>query len=202
MTSAQQDTIGRTRKNAMAFWRFLIRPRHPAILGVVTVAAILGGSSYAVAASLTSVTASRHDTIVSISANHNLSPTGGVNTTILSLTLPGSSTERTDYVLSAYGDLVNFGPSDYTRCGVNVNGTSVAGVSTIVGAPSAAGAWGPAAFLSPFAEVGGVKIPAGTASETATLVCEHDHSNGSTPYVDAGTSMLAHRTDSLTIATE
>jgi hypothetical protein len=101
-----------------------------------------------------------------------LSTAGGTETTILTLVLPGLTTASMKYVPTASGDLVNFGPSDYTRCQIFLNTTQVGGVSTIVGDPSASGAKGPAAFVSPFAEVGGVKIPAGTASETvASRTC-------------------------------
>lgn len=178
-----------------------VRPRRLTLIGLVLAAGIVAASGYVIAVAASSVTASATDTIVQSTANTNLSTTGGVETTILTLTLPGSATSR-DYVLTASGDVVNFGPSDYTRCQIFVNTTQIAAVAMIVGDPSATGARGPAGFLSTFAEVGGVTIPAGTASETATLQCEHDTSNGATPYVDAGASLTSHRTKSLLVATE
>ena len=117
------------------------------------------------------------------------------------LTVSFPSTDRaTHYVLTANGDVVNFGPSDYTRCDLTVNGTEVAAVSTIVGSPSGTGTNGPAAYVSPVAITGAATIPA--AGGRATMQCWHDASNGSTPYVDTGASLWAHRTSSLKVATE
>jgi hypothetical protein len=177
-----------------------VRLRGLIAVWAITVAAVLGGGAYAIA--IATVTASATDTVVTSTTNTNLSPTGGVPTTILSLTLPGSSTKASSYVLSAYGDLVNFGPSDYTRCAIRVNGSLVAAVAILVGDPSASGNQGPAGLLSPFALAGGITVPAGTTSENATFYCAHDNTNGSTPYVDASASFVAHRTGSLKVATE
>jgi len=98
------------------------------IAGAMVAVGILSGGAYAIA----SVT----DTVVTLTNNTSLSPTGGVPTTILSLSLPGSSTGSVHYVLSSYGDLVNFSPSDYTRCAIQVNGNLVAAVATLVGDPA------------------------------------------------------------------
>lgn len=181
--------------------QILVRVRRPAVLAAIACTAVVGGGSYALAATL-AVTASSTDTLVSSTSSVNLSTSGSVQTTILSLILPGSSSSSRHYVLSASGDLVNFGASDYTRCSISVNGTQIAGVSTIVGDPAAASSQGPAGFLSPFTLAGGVSIPAGTTSETAILQCWHDHANGATPYVDPSASLLSHKTTSLTVATE
>jgi hypothetical protein len=136
---------------------------------------------------------------MTLSANKNLSNTGGVLTPILTVQLPASAKGR-QYVLAAQGDLVNFGPSDYTRCQILVNGTQIAAVSTMVGSPTTGGNRGPASFLSPFSLTGGANVPA--AGGTATLRCWHDTTNGATPYVDASTSIWAHQTGSLTTGTE
>jgi hypothetical protein len=134
-----------------------------------------------------------------LSANKNLSPSGGAYTSILTVRLPGSS-EGTQYVFAAQGDLVNFGASDYTRCQIVVNGTQIAAVSTMVGSPSASGNRGPASYLSPFSLTGGAKVPA--SGSTATLRCWHDTTNGATPYVDSNTSIWAHEAGFLTTGTE
>jgi hypothetical protein len=112
------------------------------------------------------------------------------------MSLPTSS-KATHYVLAAQGDLVNFGPSDYARCNLVVNGTQVAAVSAIVGDPAPTGSQGPAAYLSPFSLTGGVNVPA--TGGTAVLRCWHDDTNGATPSVDTGASVWAHQTESLTI---
>ena len=139
------------------------------------------------------------DTVMTLSANKNLSSTGGAFTSIITVQLPETS-DGTQYVLAAQGNLVNFGPSDYTRCQILVNGTQIAAVSTMVGSPSASGNQGPASYLSPFSLTGGIKVAA--SGGTATLRCWHDTTNGATPYVDANTSIWAHQTGSLTTGTQ
>lgn len=134
--------------------------------------------------------------MASTQSGTNLSTTGGAVTPIVTLNLPASS-DGTHYVLTAQGDLVNFGPSDYTRCNLVVNGTQIADVSTIVGDPAATGSQGPAAFLSPFSLTGGVDVPA--RGGTAVLGCWHDNTSGATPYVDGGASVWAHQSESLRI---
>ena len=151
--------------------------RTTAVAIVVTAALASGGVAYA--ATSGTPTASKADTIVTTTTNESLSGTGGVPTTIASLNLPPGA-----FVLHASGDLVNFGPSDYTRCQVFVAGTQVAAVSTLVGNPSASGAQGPAGLLSPFALVGGA-VNTTTSNELAVLRCSHDHTDGATPYVDS-----------------
>jgi hypothetical protein len=150
-----------------------------------------GGIAYAATAS--TPTASKTDTIVTTASNESLSATGQVKTTIASLNLPPGA-----YVLHASGDLVNFGPSDFTRCGIFVAGTNVAGVSTLVGNPSASGAQGAAGLLSSFALVGGA-VNATTSNQLAVLACEHDDTNGARPYVDSSATLWAHKTGGLTL---
>ena len=109
---------------------------------------------------------------------------------------------RICYVLSAYGDLVNFTASDYTRCNIVVNRKEVAAVSTLVGDPSVSGGQGLAALLSPFTPAGGVTVLAGIRSENAILQCWQYNTFGAMPYVDANASFVARRTGSLKVATE
>jgi hypothetical protein len=103
-------------------------------------------------------------------------------------------------VITAQGDLVNFGPSDYTRCQVLVNGTQISSVSTTVGDPNPSSSVGAAGLVVPFSLTGAVNAPA--TGGTAVLQCWHDFSNGAAPYVDGNASIWAHRTGSLKIATE
>jgi hypothetical protein len=175
---------------------FLAKRRQLTATAAVVAAALIAGTAYAAS---TSVTASSTDNVVTRSSGTTLSTTGGTLTPVITVALP-SSTNGTHYVLAAQGDLVNFGPSDFTRCILVVNGSQVAGVSTMVGDPTASGARGPSAILSPFSLTGGANVPA--AGATAVLKCSHDVSNGATPYVDAGASLSAHRTTSLKIASE
>ena len=176
--------------------RFLSRGRQLTATAVVAVVALIAGTAYAAS---TAVTTSSTDTVVTTKSNTNLATTGGTTTPILTLKFPATY-GGTHYVLAAQGDLVNFGPSDYTRCNLLVNGAQVAAVSTIVGDPTASGTWGPAAFLSTFSLTGGANVPA--AGGTGVLQCWHDSTDGATPYVDANASLWAHRTTSLATGTE
>lgn len=167
--------------------------RTAVVAAAVTAALLSAGAAYAATAG--TPVASKTDTIVTTTANTHLGAIGGVPTTIIRLNLPPGA-----YVLHASGDLVNFSPSDFTRCGITVAGTQVAAVSTLVGNPGLAGARGPAGLLSPFALVGGANNATGT-TETAVLRCSHD-TTGPTPYVDASASLWAHKTSGLKLATQ
>jgi hypothetical protein len=158
-------------------------------IGLVTAAASFGAAS--AHASAPAITVSHTDTVAShASGGITLSPTGGQKTPIVSMSLPQGS-----YVLSASGDVVNFGPSDFTRCDIMVKGIEVGANSTIVGDPSQSGSVGSASLLSPVLVTGGVSVASPGA--TATLYCWHDNSNGSAPYFDVAGSMWAHRSSSL-----
>ena len=176
------------------------RRRVIAALGTVA-AAVLGGGGYAWAAS--GISASTIDTFVSTSHNINLSTTGHVVTPILTVTLPTSRSATRNYVLEASGDFVNFGPSDYTRCAIAVNGTETIGVAAMVGDGSQFGAQGPGAYVMPWSLKWAVSLPPTSAGPaTADVECAHDNSNGAGPYVDAGASLWVHKTASLSVATE
>lgn len=175
---------------------FLARRRQLTATAAVAAAALIAGTAYAAS---TSVTASSTDNVVTRSSGTSLSTSGGTLTPVITVQLP-AATSATHYVFAAQGDLVNFGPSDFTRCILMVAGTQVAGVSTMVGDPTASGEQGPSAILSPFSVTGAANVPA--AGGTAVLECSHDNTNGAAPYVDAGASLWAHRTTSLKIATE
>jgi hypothetical protein len=175
---------------------FRVRRRQTAVAGILAATALIGGTAYAAS---TSVTASAIDTVVTLHANTSLSPTGGVNTPILTLTLP-TSTSGTHYVITAQGNFVNFGPSDYTRCAIVFRSTQISAVSATVGDPAQSGSVGAAGLAVPFSLTGGLNVPA--SGGTAVLRCSHDFTNGSQPYVDANASMWAHKTSSLKTATE
>jgi hypothetical protein len=169
--------------------------------GGALVAAVLGGGAWAWASSQV-VTASSVDTWVRTHANTNLSPTGAVPTTILTVQLPRSSSAPSRYVLTASGDIVNFGPSDYIRCGITIGGVEPSVPAAMVGDGSQAGAQGPGTFVMPITATDAVTLPAGTGVVNAILECHHDHTNGAAPYIDAGFAMWVHKTGSLTIGSE
>ena len=155
-------------------------------------AATAGGAAYAATAT---PSAAATDTIARATSSAVLPATGGSVVTVLSLHLPAGK-----YVLSGSGDLVNWGPSDYSRCKILVGSTQVTAVSTIVGNPTGTGSAGAAPFVSPFALTGGISV--GTAGANAYLQCWHDTTNGSQPFVDANASLYAHKTTSLQLNTE
>lgn len=165
-------------------------------LVVAGLAALVAGSAFA--ASHT-VSTTGTDTVVTVSHNVTLSDTGGTKTPVATLTFPKTSAV-THYVLTGDGDAVNFGPSDYTRCQLMVNGTQVGAVSTIIGSPTASGNEGPAGWITPFSLAGAATVP--TSGGTAVLQCWHDTTNGAVPYVDGGATVWAHKTNSLIIGTE
>lgn len=156
--------------------------------------ALASGGATAAWASTNAVTATTADTVVTSSSAHNLSANGGVLTNVLHIDLPAGR-----FVVSASGNLVDWGPSDYTRCRIVVGGKQVALVSTMVGDGTSPGAHGPASFLSPFSLTGGVSR---ASSATATLQCWHDSTVSTSGYVDSGATLWAHKTGSITIATE
>jgi hypothetical protein len=160
------------------------------IASAAAVATLAGGSAYA---SLTTVSATATDTIAVHGGGTFLPSTGGVETPILQMQLPQGK-----FVLTAAGNLVNFGPSDYTRCQIVVNGTQIAATSAAVGDSNQPGNIGPSDLLSTVNLVGGATV--GTGGALATLQCEHDNSNGAQPYFDNVGSMWAHRTGSLLVA--
>jgi hypothetical protein len=169
--------------------------RRTGAIAAVAIAALTAGGAYAAS---TTVSATSTDSVVTKTSNTNLSAKGGIWTPIIAVQLPAASSP-THYVLSAHGDLVNFGPSDYVRCQIAVNGAQAAAVATIVGDPSRAGGLGPAPFVSPYSLTGGADVPA--TGGTAVMECEHNRTNASTPYAEL-TSLWAHRTNSLLMATE
>jgi hypothetical protein len=126
--------------------------------------------------------------------NHNisLSTTGGTETPIMTLALPAGH-----WVLHADQTIVNFGPSDYAGCTIADTATTNLNTHrTLVGNPAATGAQGPAALVTVLTETAAVSV---TAPTTVTIFCEHDHSNGATPYIDANADLWAHRSANLVI---
>jgi hypothetical protein len=161
--------------------------------GVIAAGVAVAAAGGTVAsANVATVTASTADTVVSSTSSRALSVNGGVMTDVLEVTLPAGH-----WVVTGGGDLVDWGPSDYTRCRIVVGATQIASVSTMVGDGSAAGGHGPASYLSPFSLTGGITL---TAPTTANLQCWHDATVSSTGYVDPGATLWAHRTSSSKVA--
>jgi hypothetical protein len=123
-------------------------------------------------------------------ANTNLSTAGGVYSVVESLPLPAGK-----WVVHADNTMVNFGPSDYTRCQLFSGATGLpGGHAAMVGDPQLFGSQGPGAYVATVSETDGVVL---TAPGTVSLECGHDNPNGSTPYIDAGAVLWAHHAASL-----
>ena len=126
---------------------------------------------------------------VKISPSHtDLSGYGMTNVTVISMFVPAGS-----WVVSAKGDFVNFGPSDYTRCTILANNDQISGgITAMVGNPNLPDAWGPGAYVQAFSDIGTVTS---AIAINLTLQCSHDHytpSGYALPYVDAGVTLWAH----------
>lgn len=169
-----------------------IRRIRRAAVALAAAGAVVGGAAEAYARTRT-VTVSTTDTVIHASATTPLSTTGGVFTTVLTAKLPVGN-----WVLSASGDLVDYGPSDYTRCRITVGGQQVAYVTTIVGDGTSGGS-GPAGIVSPFSLTGGDSL---AKPATARLQCWHDATRTTSAYVDTDATLYVHKTGSLAVTTE
>ena len=148
---------------------------------------VLGASAYAVTRVVSS---SASDAVRSSSANTNLSATGGANTTIVSVSLPAGS-----WVVTSAETAVNFGPSDYLRCGIYAGNKQISGNATMVGIASGTGNQGPGAYVASLSGIGSFTT---TGNKTVSLECEHDNTmTAGPPYIDAGATLWAHKADSL-----
>jgi hypothetical protein len=107
------------------------------------------------------------------SANTNLSATGGVPTTVLTLAVPAGS-----WLVTAKADGVNFGAADYMRCGIKA-GATIEDQSTSTTQPASA--------VVNLESQAAVTVSGTTA---VTLYCQHDD-NTSGEYVDAHASLIA-----------
>ena len=124
--------------------------------------------------------------------NINISTTGGTETSIMTLQLPAGK-----WVLHADQTMVNFGPSDFGGCSIgDTTNNNLNTHRTMVGDPNASGAQGPASFATVLSETAAVSLSAPT---TVTVLCEHDKSNGATPYIDSNADLWAHLSAKLRI---
>lgn len=149
----------------------------------VVLMGLLSGSISAAATK----TAATEDTLMQLAAIKNLSTTGGATVTILTASVPAGS-----WIISGTASLVNFGPSDYTRCQVVAGSTQVGASTTMVGNPGLAGGQGPAAYVANLTATGPVTS---SVPFTASFNCWHDHDTpigAGPPYVDGGASLWVH----------
>jgi hypothetical protein len=159
-------------------------PLVAAVLGAVLA---LAGVGYAASSALT-ITGKTTDALAETSSSTNLSTSGGQPVTLTSLSLPAGS-----WVLSSETTLVNFGPSDYTRCQILAGGNQIASGTTMVGDPGIPGSQGPAAYVAGRGLIGSVHTK---TVVTASLVCWHDSPTPvgqPAPYADVGAVLWAHK---------
>src|SRR5712664_1076905 len=117
-----------------------------------------------------------------------LSRSGGLSTTVLSIQLPAGQ-----WVLSSTVTLVNFGPSDYTRCQLFSNDIQIGSAATMVGSPSYPGSQGDAPYV---ATLGITAAFSSDVDAAVALRCGHDHDTPSPHdpgYVDPGANVWAHQ---------
>lgn len=131
-----------------------------------------------------------------------------VATTHHSTPLPANSTDKVtvlhlavgpgQYVVSAAADLVNFEPSDYTRCQLTLNGTEIGATSAMVG-DGTHGTNGDGSLVVPIAINAAGTV--GSGGGTVEFRCWHDTA-GRAPYVDPAPSLVVHRASVLKRVTE
>ena len=162
----------------------------PSRLAVAAMGALaLAGAATGIAYAATSIGSRTSDALIKTTSSTNLSSTGGVYTVIETLTLPPGK-----WVLQADNTMVNFGPSDYTRCVLFSGSTGLNGHASMVGDPNASGAQGPGVYVATLSETSSVKL---SATTKVGVQCGHDNTNGSTPYIDSDATLWAHRAKSL-----
>jgi hypothetical protein len=171
-----------------------------ACAAAATIAATVGASAPAWATTATSHLASAKTAATTTVQDYweethssvNISTTGGVETPIMTLNLPAGK-----WILHADETMVNWGPSDYGGCSIGDSGNSNLNTHrTMIGSPSAVGAMGPASFVTVVSETAAVSLK---APSTVTVLCEHDTSNGATPFIDPNADLWAHRSSNLVI---
>lgn len=159
------------------------------LIAGVTAAATVGG--IAQAGPRTASLGTADDVVRQTSRGVSLSPTGGVQTTVIAQSLPAGA-----WVLSSNVTLVSWGPSDYTRCSLYAGDAQVGGATTMIGNPNAPDGSGAAVFVATLSVQGAFSS---TSDKDISLRCGHDSNrpaNG-TAYVDPGATVWAHKSDAL-----
>jgi hypothetical protein len=158
-------------------------------VGIAGLLGVTGGLAVAATSTARSPKASYWEQTHS---NINMSVTGGTLATIETLALPAGN-----WVLHADQSLVNFGPSDYAGCQIGDSATpDLNAHRTMVGNPNASASLGPSSFVTELSETAAVSL---LSPDTITVTCEHDDTNGSTPYIDSNADLSANKTSALSI---
>jgi hypothetical protein len=175
----------------------LRRIRTLPVLGLLTLAlvCVLAAATYGAVnpAVGTRVT----DVVRKSTQNTPLRRAAGTNRVILSVALPAAS-----WVVSADVSAVNFGPSDYVRCGIYRNANGLNGSTATVGDPNAPGARAPAPFVATINTTAAIRS---SSAFTASLRCQHDFDTPQghgAPYIDADAVLWAHKAASRDFATQ
>jgi hypothetical protein len=166
--------------------------RYLKFLGACVIASALTLGGVAFASSSAPVSPAAQDVIGGTSSGTNLSTTGGVHVTLVTLTLPAGS-----WVVSSQTTIVNFGPSDYFRCQITAGGVEIGSGTTMVGDPNLFGAQGPGVYVAGRGLIGWVTTK---SSLSVSLNCWHDNDTPDgygPPYVDGGAVLWAHKSRQL-----
>jgi hypothetical protein len=163
------------------------------LIVAVSAAAVAGSlATTGIAGAVTTrVGATTHDAIRRNLTPITLSSVGGVRMTVESVSLPPGQ-----WVLSSKESIVNFGPTDYVRCGL-VGTADINFATSVVGDPSQPGSVGPGAMVATVANFGSVSS---RQPMTISVQCDHDTSTpvgGSPPYIDADSVLWAHKSGSI-----
>jgi hypothetical protein len=132
------------------------------------------------------------DIVLHTNAAVTLSANGGDQTTVASTVLPANTGA---WVITGTASVVNFGASDYARCGLSITGQPISGNTSVVGNPNAVGAHATGAAIVATITTSNFTItPASPV--TVAFVCSHDNGNDQ-PYIDAGATLWLHRSAAL-----
>jgi hypothetical protein len=158
------------------------------MVGSAAVVALLGAGVGVANASSSGVSPRTHDVIRRNLTQIPLSPSGAVRVTVEAVTLPAGQ-----WVLSSKESVVNFGPSDYVRCGLVGGSSDINWATSVVGDPSQSGSVGAGTLVATLTEFGSVssKQPI-----DVSVQCDHDTSTpagAASPYVDADSALWAHK---------
>jgi hypothetical protein len=159
-----------------------------------TAAGVLFGTGIAFGDSSNAITSTTTDVAINTTGNTPLGSTGGAYTSIESFSLP-----KGKWVLHSDATMINFGPSEFVRCGIFAGATDLGTHAAMVGDPSQLDNQGAGALGQTVSGTSAVTLTA--ASTTISLQCEHDTQNGASeqPYIDANANLWAHKATSLVI---
>lgn len=156
-----------------------------AVMGLVAVA-VVGGGTFIKSQTGTSGAAVTTDVVKRSTTSKTLSATGGVESTVLAVTLPAGN-----WVIHADDSAAGLNqPQDVVRCYLVAPGIH-AGHATQIGNTDGF------PLVAQLSGTIGVHL---TATTTITNRCAHDNTNGGTYTIDPDAAIWAHRSDQLLLS--